>query len=164
MSWTVENPNALMVEQACALYNSTRPGELPQPSGPWGLDEQVWSTLVELTQGKCRQLGIPVTKDGLKGMCLWASAIAAKFYVTRLAYIDTHVVRVNANADHYFAVVRDGSRIGVCDITCNQFGAPPYIAGPLGDVQGVAQKVMIKGGGSLYEAYEMGVGATVFVL
>jgi hypothetical protein len=164
MSWIVENPMSLMVEQACALYNATKPSELPRPSGPWGIDAQAWSTLIELMQGKCRQLNIPVTNGGLKGMCIWGSVIAAKFYVTRLAWIDTHVVRVRASADHYFAVVRGGGRVGVCDITCNQFGAPDFIAGSLDEVMGVAQKVVIKGGGSLYEAYQAGVGADIVVL
>jgi hypothetical protein len=165
MTWTVQNPGSLMVEQACALYNATQPRELPRPSGHWGIDAQVWSTLIELTQGKCRQLGIPVRRDNdLKGMCLWASAIVARFYVSRLARIDTHVVRVNAAADHYFAVVRGGGQAGICDITCNQFGAPDFIAGSLGDVHGVAQKVMVKGGGSLYDAYVTGAGAGIVVL
>jgi hypothetical protein len=164
MTWIVENPMSLMVEQACALYNATKPAELPRPAGPWGIDAQVWSVLVELTQGKCRQLKIPIANGGLKGMCLWGSVVAAKFYVTRLAWIDTHVVRVRGSADHYFAVMRGGGRKGVCDITCNQFGAPDFIAGSLHDVKGVAQKTVIRGGGSLYDAYRAGADASTVVL
>jgi hypothetical protein len=165
MTWTVQKPDSLMVEQACALYNATQPRELPKPAGAWGIDAQVWSTLIELMQGKCRQLGIPVRRDNdLKGMSLWGSVIAARFYVSRFAWIDTHVVRVNASADHYFAVVRGGGRAGICDITCDQFGAPDFVAGSLNDVHGVAQKVMVKGGGSLYDAYQTGVGSSIVVL
>src|SRR5215467_5735250 len=107
MSWVVENPPALLVEQAFALYNNVRATELPGAVGTWGLDSNVWDLLITLTESKCKELKIPLSDrtKSLKGWCIWASVIATKFYVHRFAYIDSHVVRVRSTADHYFVVV-----------------------------------------------------------
>jgi hypothetical protein len=52
---------------------------------------------------------------------------------------------------------------GICDITCNQFGGPDFIAGSLADVKGAAKKVMA-GGASLYDAYALGAASSRFVI
>lgn len=164
MPWTVENPPALMVEQAAALYNAARAPEFPAPAGLWGIDDQVWKALIALMTAKCRTLSIPIAPNGLKGMCIWGSVIAAKFYVLKFAYIDSRVVRVRATAsDHYFVVVKGGTQTGICDITCNQFGAPDFIAGTLKDVKGPAQKVKV-GNLSLDDAYALGAQSSTFVV
>lgn len=165
MAWMVARPDAVMVEMACALYNATSAAELPAPVGPWGIDDRVWKELIDLTKANCETLGIRVPAgNDLKGMCIWASVVAAKFYVHRFAYIDSRVFRVRYKGDHYFVVVR-GSRVptGICDITCNQFGGPNYIAGTLKDVKGPAQKVAA-GGSNLYEAYSLAASSEAFVM
>ena len=166
MAWTVENPPTLMCEQASALFNAARAPEFPDPSGAsWGINDQVWKALIALMTAKCKDLSIPIAPSGgLKGMCIWGSVIAAKFYVLKFAYIDSRVIRVRATAsDHYFVVVKGGAQTGICDITCNQFGAPDFIAGPLKDVKGQAQKVKV-GNLSLYDAYALGAQSSTFVV
>ena len=164
MAWKVENPDPLMVERACALYNAAGAADFPMPAGPWGINDQVWAALIALMQAKCRTLNIPVTSGtGLKGMCIWGSVIAAKFYVLKFAYIDSRVIRVHGASDHYFVSVRGAAQSGICDITCNQFGGPDFIAGSLKDVKGPAQKVKV-GNLSLYDAYALGAGSSTFVL
>jgi len=164
MSWIVENPPPLMVQNAFALYNATGATEFPAPVGPWGINDQVWNALIALMTAKCRTLSIPIAPNSLKGMCIWGSVIAAKFYVLKFAYIDSHVIRVRGTAsDHYFVVVKGGAQTGICDITCNQFGAPDFIAGTLKDVKGSAQKVKV-GNLSLYDAYALGAQSSTFVV
>lgn len=153
-----------MVEMACDLFNKTKSSDLPQPSGSWGVDATVWAALIALTKANCQALNIPVTNGTeLKGMCIWASVVAAKFYIHRFAYIDSRVIRVRESSDHYFVSVRGRPANGICDITCNQFGGPDFIAGSLGNVKGVAQKVAFSQG-TLYDAYALGTTSSVFVL
>src|SRR5471032_3098135 len=130
MTWEVENPPSMMVEMAYNLFNTTRASDLPAPSGAWGIDDTVWAALIALTRTNCKALKIPVTSGAqLKGMCIWASVVAAKFYVHKFAYIDSRVIRVKGASDHYFVSVRGRATAGICDITCNQFGGPDVIAG-----------------------------------
>jgi|GEM_PF-5884253 len=163
MAWKVENPSAGMVEMAYALFNTTKSSDLPTPIGTWGINDPVWNALIDLTYANCKALGIPTTNGGLKGMCIWASVVAAKFYVHKYAYIDSRVIRVQAGADHYFVSVRGKGQSGICDITCNQFAGPKYIAGALSDVKGPAKKVLT-GGQNLYDAYALGAASDVFVI
>ncbi len=164
MTWQVENPPSLMVELACNLFNTTKSSDLPAPSGAWGINDAVWAALIDLTRTKCKALKIPVTTgENLKGMCIWASVVAAKFYVHNFAYIDTRVIRVRDVSDHYFVAVKGRRQAGICDITCNQFGGPNFIAGSLADVRGAAQKVKI-GGLSLHDAYALGANSNTFVI
>lgn len=164
MAWQVENPPSMMVEMAYDLYNTTKSSDLPDPVGAWGIDDSVWAALIELTRTRCRALHIPVTSgDQLKGMCIWASVVAAKFYVHKFAYIDSRVIRVRSTSDHYFVSIRGQGISGICDITCNQFGGPNYIRGALKDTKGPAQKVKIAGS-SLYDAYVLGANSSLFVI
>ncbi|WP_341675100.1 hypothetical protein [Niveibacterium sp. SC-1] len=163
MTWKVKNPSSSMIEMACDLFNRTKASDLPAPSGMWGLDAAVWKALIDLTYTNCKALGIPTTNGGLKGMCIWGSVVTAKFYVHKFAYINSRVIRVEGVGDHYFVSVKGATQAGICDVTCNQFGAPDFIAGSLTDVKGQAQKVQA-GGGSLYGAYALGAGSDVFVL
>jgi hypothetical protein len=164
MPWIVENPPSLMVEMACELFNSTRASELPAAVGAWGINDRVWGELIKLTTDKCNALRIPVPGGNhLKGMCIWASVVTAKFYTHRFAYFSSRVVRVHSSGDHYFVRVKTAATSGICDITCNQFGGPNFIVGSLADVKGAAQKVMV-GGASLYDAYALGAASGKFVI
>ena len=164
MTWKVEKPNSIMVDMACSLFNATRASDLPDSMGAWGINNNVWQSLIDLTYRNCRALSIPVTPKGLQGMCIWASVVAAKFYVHKFAYINSRVIRVNDGGDHYFVSVRSHAVAGICDITCNQFGGPDFITGSLRDVKGPAQRVKNKGGASLYDAYVLGASTSTFVL
>lgn len=163
MTWTVVNPPSIQVEMACNLYNITKPADLPATKGQWGIDAHVWKALIDLTYANCKTLGIPTTSSGLKGMCIWASVVAAKFYVHKFAYIDTRVIRVQAKADHYFVSIRRQPENGICDITCNQFGGPDYLTGTLSEVHGMAQQVQISGQ-TLFDAYQLGSSSDTCVI
>lgn len=162
MSWKVENPQTLMVEQAYNLFNNTPASELPIPSGLWGIDDVVWQALLDLTEAKCNKIKVPLIKGSLKGWCIWASVVAAKFYAHKFRY-GAHVVRVCDAGDHYFAVLKSGAKVGICDITCNQFAGPNYIAGWLADIKGTAKRVKV-GTNSLYDAYALGARSETFVV
>jgi hypothetical protein len=164
MTWTAENPSTIMVSMAYDLYNKTKAGDLPQAGGgAWGIDQTVWSALIALTRTNCTALRIPQIDGSLKGLCIWGSVVAAKFLVHRFAYASVRVVRINSAGDHYFAVIKNQKNVGICDITCNQFGGPDWIAGWVKDVKGPAQKVII-GTENLYKGYQVGAGSSTFVV
>lgn len=125
--------------------------------------------MIKLTRTNCAALkiGVPAKGAPLNGMCIWASVVAAKFYVHKFAYIDSRVVRVHGDsgADHYFVSVRGHATTGICDITCNQFtGGPNFIVGSLADVGGESPNVTTKSGLRIYDAYVMGADSSVLVI
>ena len=166
MAWNVQNPDALQSQMAFELYNKTPANLFPGPVGQWGIDPTVWTALIALTRQRCTALGIPQITGSLKGLCIWGSVIAAKFYTLKFAHT-SRVIRVKASegGDHYFVVIRNTPKPVIADITCNQFNpAPDYYTGTLSDIKAGSHAVKIAGGGSLYEAYAAGVASGTFVL
>lgn len=166
MAWEISQTGSLLTGMACNMYNTTSSSELPGSAGPWGIDFGIWGQLIALTKRKYLAQGMQLPPDTLKGLCIYASAVAAKYYVHRFGYINSQVVHVTGPADHYFVVVRaSGDKaLGICDITCDQFDvAPHFIVGSLKDVKGKAKKVAVKGF-SLYEAYALGMESKTFVM
>lgn len=164
MTWIAQNPSTLMVSMAYDLYNTTKAGDLPRMgSGALGIDQQVWSDLIALTRNRCTALNIPQNQGTLKGLCIWGSVIAAKFLTHRFAFGSVRVVRIDAAGDHYFVVYRSQQNVGICDITCNQFGAADWIVGWLKDVKGASQKIKI-GNENLYKGYQVGAASSTFVI
>ena len=143
MAWKVENPSSLFVEQACNLEQHRQCAGIPGPTGAWGIDDRVSQCVDHPDQGEVHHpwhtiqrgerpegpvhLGLRDRREVLRSR--------------KFAYIDSRVIRVQGDgSDHYFVAVKSGTQTGVCDITCNQFGGPDFIAGSLKDVKGPAQR------------------------
>lgn len=165
MPWIVENPLTMYVEMSYSLFNATKASDLPAPEGHWGINNRVWNNLIDLTRTNCAALNIPMQaqRTDLKGLCIWASVVAAKFYVHKFRFTHSHVVRVKASSDHYFVVAANHVGTVICDITCNQFGGPDFIVGTLRDIASVAKGVKV-GGLRLYDAYALGARTKTFVV
>ncbi|WP_209427176.1 hypothetical protein [Pararhodobacter sp. SW119] len=162
MPIVAEKPDTVFTQMALDLYNTTRSSDLPaKGAGPYGIDNAVWGNLITLTRAKCQQLGVNVPPGtAMTGLCIWASVVATKFFVMRNSALTSRTVRVRKTAagkgsDHYFVVAKDGANVVICDVTCNQFGAPDYIVGRLNDIKGTAKRFTAFDG-TLYEAYSVG--------
>lgn len=166
----VENPDTVQTQMASDLYNATPSSDLPAlGNGAYGIDNQVWTELIDLTRAKCKQLGIPMLGTSMRGFCIWASVVATKFFVHRNALLTSNTVRVRGTGngsigDHYFVVAKDGHQMVICDITSNQFSAAPdFIVGRLDAIKGTANRFNAFDG-KLYDAYKVGAAARVFVV
>ena len=168
MAWKIETTSSLLQGSAFTLFNHTKVQLLPQPAGAHGINDQVWRDLIALTRSQYRAaLGVDLAaSDNLKGACIYASVIAAKFYRHQLGYKFTRVIHVGGASDHYFAVAHnDRGAPLIADITSKQFpGAPDYIVGRLSEIKDIAKRVKVTNGPSLYEAYVLGARTDHFLM
>lgn len=167
MKLYVQNPSTFFVQRAYELYNSVRNADLPQKAGvKYGIDDSTWTKLIETTKAKLLDMAkgdknlVPRDENGL---CIYASVVAAKFFVLRNHILDTHVVRVDGKSDHYYAVAAFGGPPIICDLTCRQFGGPKYFVGTLAELKPSAKQVQAMGS-NLYEIYKLGTQTRQFVV
>ncbi|WP_102108727.1 hypothetical protein [Oceaniglobus roseus] len=160
----VLNPDNLFIQFCCDLYNAVGAAELPDAAGgPYGMSNTVAAALIDLTDRKGSPMGIKKPAQGLKGWCIYASVVAAKFMRHRAHFYESRVVRIANPGDHYFVVAKRDNQTVICDITCSQFGGPAFIAGTLGETAAHAN-TLIAVGTTLQECYKLGAAAKTFVI
>ena len=163
MTIQVKNPDTMFVQKAYELYNVLRRGDLPTGAGKYRIDDTAWSALIDVTRQRLGEVLPGQVPRESKGLCIWASVIAAKYFVLRNHIFDARVVRVQGKGDHYFVVAQFGGPAIICDLTCDQFGGPNYMVGTLAELKPTARQVLALGS-NLYDIYKLGTKAQEFVV